>query len=102
VGEKTQEKWIGENGVFWRKDFSPVSIRFTTTAVAYRCRTIFRDVMDCRAFSGYAMSAFFRDCPFSIHVKVVVFAIRPEQGYFFPDKKPGPSPGSTDEPVSWP
>ena len=40
--------------------------------------------------SGYAVSTFFRDCPFCIHVKVVVFVIRPEQGYFFPDKKPGP------------
>jgi hypothetical protein len=52
--------------------------------------------------SGYAVSTFFRDCPFCIHVKVVVFVIRPEQGYFFPDKKPGPPSGSTDEPVSWP
>jgi hypothetical protein len=73
--EEHTEKRIGEHGLFWRKDFSPVTVRFTTTPVACRCCTIFRDELDCRAFSGYAMSAFFRDCPFSIHVKVVVFVI---------------------------
>ena len=59
-GEKEHtEKRIGEHGVFWQKDFFTSDL---TTASGASCCTIFRDDMDCRAFSDYAMSAFFRDC----------------------------------------
>jgi hypothetical protein len=63
------KKWIGEHGVFWQKDFFHLGF---TTASGARCCTIFRDDMDCRAFSGYAVSTFFRDSSFNIHLIVMI------------------------------